>query len=37
VGAVKRSMPAREIIRELTEEAQIFLRRIGDRPAEERR
>jgi nitronate monooxygenase len=37
VGAVKRSMPAREIIRELTEEAQIFLRRIGDRPAEEKR
>jgi NAD(P)H-dependent flavin oxidoreductase YrpB (nitropropane dioxygenase family) len=30
VGAVKRLMPAREIIRELAEEAETFLRRSGD-------
>jgi len=37
VGAVKRLMPAREIIRELAEEAETFLRRSGDRSADEKR
>ena len=37
VGAVKRLMPAQEIIRELAEEAETFLRRSGDCSADEKR
>jgi NAD(P)H-dependent flavin oxidoreductase YrpB (nitropropane dioxygenase family) len=37
VGAVKRLMPVREIVRELTEEAEAFLRRSRDRSADEKR